>query len=169
VYETLLAPTVQKASDARHARKRQFEALTANAAKGRPALGRDVYAQSACVACHRAGDLGRTLGPDLSRIGGIRQARDVFESIFFPSATIAREFDTHVVETADGQSLTGTIRADVGDAMLVVDATGQEKTIAHRDIVANSTLPTSLMPEGLDQTLTEQQLLDLVAWLLTLK
>ena len=49
---------------------------------------RKVFESSSCVACHKAGGLGRAMGPDLSRIGQIRQPRDVLESILFPNATI---------------------------------------------------------------------------------
>ncbi len=121
------------------------------------------------MTCHVAGDLGRALGPDLSHIGQIRSARDLLESIIFPSATIARDYETHSVETIDGQTQLGMIRKDSPEGLGLVDLTGQEKTIPHSQVVAKSVMTTSLMPNGLEQTLTEQQLLDLVAWLVSLR
>ena len=169
VYERTLAPAVRAAAEANDAKKRRLEVLTANAGKGRAAEGKKLYATSTCVACHVAGDIGRAMGPDLSRIGQIRSARDLLESIIFPDATIARDYETHIVETADRQSHVGMIKSDTPQGLLLMDPTGQEKIIPHSQIVGNSPMTTSLMPAGLEQTLTEQQLLDLVAWLVSLQ
>lgn len=168
-YEEILGPAARAVAAANDQKKRKLETLTARAAEGRVSEGRAVFAGSACAACHTAGGLGRAMGPDLSRIGGIRGARDLLESILFPSATLARDFETHVVETGDGQTHTGAIRNDGMDALVLVDLSGAEKVIPQTQIVSRSTLGTSLMPAGLEQTFTEQQLLDLVAWLASLK
>lgn len=169
IYERTLAPAVRRAAEANDAKKRRMETWVTVAGKGRASEGRAVFAQSACAACHKAGDLGRALGPDLSRIGNIRQPRDLLESILFPSATIARDYEMHVVETSDGQTHTGMIKSDNADALVLLDLAGQEKNLPHAQVVASSVMTTSLMPLGLEQTLTEQQLLDLVAWLGSLK
>lgn len=169
VYEDILRPAVRAAAEAQDLKKRNLEVLTAKAAQGRVKDGRKVFESSACAACHVAGDLGRALGPDLSHIGQIRQSRDLLESILLPNATIARDYETHVVETIDGQSQTGMIKSDTPDGLRLVDLAGQEKMVPHTQIVATSTLPTSLMPMGLELSLSEQQLLDLVAWLGSLK
>lgn len=169
VYERTLAPAVRAAAEANDAKKRRLETLAGDATKGRALEGRKVYENSACIACHKAGDLGRAMGPDLSHIGQIRSARDLLESIIFPSATIARDYETHIVETADGQSHMGMIKSNTPQGLMLMDLAGQEKTIPHAQVVANSLMATSLMPMGLEQTLTEQQLLDLIAWLVSLK
>jgi putative heme-binding domain-containing protein len=109
------------------------------------------------------------MGPDLSHIGNIRGPRDLLESILFPNATLARDFETHVIETGDGQSHTGALKREGADALVLIDLTGAEKAIPHAQIVGRTTLATSLMPAGLEQSFTEQQLLDLVAWLASLK
>src|SRR5262249_7652079 len=136
-------------------------------AKGRSVEGRKIFesGKGACTACHRIGEIGNLVGPNLSAIGAIRTERDLIESILFPSNTLARDYEAHGVETADGQSLVGVIRKSLPDTILVADATGQEHTVPRSQIVAMQTLPTSLMPNGLDRTLSEQELLDLVAFL----
>ena len=63
----------------------------------------------------------------------------------------------------------GVIRSHTAEGLLVVDAAGQEKTIPHTTIIGDTQLTTSLMPMGLDQTLQEKELCDLVAWLRSLK
>jgi putative heme-binding domain-containing protein len=169
VYEGILGPAARAAAAAVDAKRRKVEALAANAAQGRPAEGRKVFEASACVACHKAGEVGRAMGPDLSRIGQIRQPRDLIESIFFPSATIAPAFETYVVETTDGQSHMGTIKSEAADALVLLDLAGQEKSLPVADVLGRNAIPTSAMPAGLEQAFTDQQLLDLVAWLGTLK
>jgi putative membrane-bound dehydrogenase-like protein len=169
IYEGILMPAVRAAAEAKEAKRRKLEVLTAAAARGRPEAGRALYATSACVACHQAGGLGQAIGPDLSHIGQIRSPQDLLESILFPSATIARDYETHLVETTDRQTIMGTIQSDTSEALVVVGAGGEKRTLPRRQVVAISPSPTSMMPEGLEQTLSEQQLLDLVAWLGTLR
>ncbi|MDP1592167.1 MAG: hypothetical protein Q8M07_30685, partial [Prosthecobacter sp.] len=60
-------------------------------------------------------------------------------------------------------------KSHTAEGLLVADIAGQEKTIAHQIITGDTTLTTSLMPMGLDQTMPEAELLDLVAWLRSLK
>jgi putative heme-binding domain-containing protein len=167
VFEAV-APALRElaAEDAERRRKLEsFPALVA--AKGRPAEGRKIFGmgKGACTACHRIGEVGNLVGPNLSAIGAIRTERDLLESILFPSNTLARDYEAHAVETADGQSWIGVIRKSLPDAVVLADSTGQEHTVARNQIVAMQTLPTSLMPNGLDRTLTEEELLDLVAFL----
>jgi putative heme-binding domain-containing protein len=61
------------------------------------------------------------------------------------------------------------IKSHTAEGLLVQDVTGQEKSIPHGTITGNTTLTTSLMPMGLDQTMPENELLDLVAYLRSLK
>lgn len=168
-YERILGPAARAASAVQDGKKRKLEVLAAAAEKGRTAEGKGVFATSSCVACHKAGDLGRPVGPDLSRIGQIRKSRDLLESILFPNATIARDFETHVIETGDGETFTGAVRRDSPDGLVLVDLSGEEKKIPHARIVGHTTLATSLMPDGLEQAFSDQQLLDLTAWLVSLR
>jgi putative heme-binding domain-containing protein len=69
--------------------------------------GAQVYAKSACGACHRVGNSGNDYGPNLTRIGGARSAQYIRQSIVEPSADIPAEFEGVTVETLKGQKLTG--------------------------------------------------------------
>jgi putative heme-binding domain-containing protein len=122
-----------------------------------------------CIACHQIGDKGRTIGPNLSHIGGIRTERDLLESILFPSNTLARDYEAHIIETSAGETIMGVIRSHTAEGLLVVDVAGQEKNIPQTQMVSDTTLTTSLMPMGLDTTLPEKDLVDLVAYLRSLK
>ena len=168
----IVAPAIRAAAAAQEGKKQKLEALPQQVpAKGRPEEGRKIYesGQGTCIACHQIGDKGRAIGPNLSHIGQIRTPRDILESILFPSNTIARDYETHAIETSDGQTYLGIVKSHTADGLLLIDVAGQEKNLSHANIIANTTLTTSLMPVGLDQTLSEQQLLDLVAWLRSLK
>jgi putative heme-binding domain-containing protein len=172
VFETIILPAYNAAVAATEAKKRQLGPLADKVvASGNASNGKKNFemGKGTCIACHKIGSAGRPIGPDLSHIGAIRTERDLLESILFPSNTLARDYEAHVIETSDGQQTLGVIKSHTAEGLLVIDIAGQEKTIAHQTIAGDTTLPTSLMPQGLDQTMPESDLLDLVAWLRTLK
>jgi putative heme-binding domain-containing protein len=164
----VVAPALRALAVEDEARRRKLETLPALVLKnGRAAEGRQVFesGKGACIGCHRIGELGNLVGPNLSGIGQIRTERDLLESILFPSATLARDYEAHSFDLAGGETIIGVIRGNTGPTLTIADATGQERTLAREQIVGMQTLPTSLMPTGLDRVLTEQELLDLVAFL----
>jgi len=172
LFEKIVLPAYQKAMETTEAKKRLLgplldKAITLGVAKA----GRAVFAagKGTCIACHKIGDLGRAIGPDLSKIGAIRTERDLLESILFPSNTLARDYEAHIIETSGGETITGVIRSHTAEGLLVVDVAGQERNVPHGSITGNTTLTSSLMPMGLDTTLPEQELLDLVAYLRSLR
>lgn len=172
IFELTVLPSFIKATEAIDARKRELAPLADKAVtKGDASAGKAVFesGRGTCIACHQVAGKGRNIGPDLSHIGAIRTERDLLESILFPSNTLARDYEAHVFETSAGETITGVIRSHTAEGLLVVDVAGQEKTIPHAQLVSDTQLVASLMPMGLDQTLPEKDLLDLVAWLRSLK
>lgn len=163
----IVQPALNAAADAASAKKQKLQSLARLAADADPKAGEKHFAtgKGTCIACHRIGDLGRAIGPDLSHIGAIRTERDLLESILFPSNTLARDYEAHAIETSDGRNLIGVIKSHTAEGLLVVDLGGAEHQIAHESMVGDVTLTTSLMPMGLDQTLPEKELLELVAYL----
>jgi putative heme-binding domain-containing protein len=164
----VVAPALRELAAEDDSRRRKLETGPALiSAKGRAAEGREVFrtGKGACSACHRIGDVGNLVGPNLSTIGRIRTERDLLESILFPNATIARDYEAHAIETTDGQSLIAVIRRTLPEALVVADAAGQELTLPRGKIASMQTLSTSLMPLGLDHALSEEELIDLVAYL----
>jgi len=172
IFETIILPAYNAAVVATEAKKRQLGPLADKViASGNAGNGKKNFemGKGTCIACHKIGEAGRPIGPDLSHIGAIRTERDLLESILFPSNTLARDYEAHIIETSDGQQTLGVIKSHTAEGLLVVDIAGQEKTIAHQTIAGDTTLTNSLMPQGLDQTMPESDLLDLVAWLRSLK
>ena len=168
----IVRPGLRAIAAESEAQRRRLDTLPAQvAARGDATAGRALFAsgKGACVSCHRIAGTGNVVGPELTTIGRIRSPRDLLESIVFPNASTAQGYEAHTVETAGGQSLLGVIRRNLPDAIVLVDPTGQEQTIPRAQITGLQPLPTSLMPPGLDRTLTEQELLDLVAYLASQK
>lgn len=172
IFETIILPAYNAAVVATEAKKRQLGPLAEKViASGKAENGKKNFemGKGTCIACHKIGSAGRPIGPDLSHIGAIRTERDLLESILFPSNTLARDYEAHVIETSDGQQTLGVIKSHTAEGLLVIDIAGQEKNIAHQSIAGDTTLTMSLMPQGLDQTMPEADLIDLVAWLRSLK
>ena len=121
--------------------------------------------KAACSACHAIGYLGGTIGPDLTHIGKIRSERDLLESIVFPSASFVRSYEPMLVTTKSGKIINGLIRKDTPDEIVLATGANEEARIARKDIDDMQPSRVSIMPAGLDQQLTVQQLADLVAFL----
>jgi len=168
IFEQTLLPALHRADAAVEAQRRRLGPLSEKViAQGKPEVGQKLFesGRGSCIACHQVGAVGRSIGPNLSHIGAIRREIDILESIIFPSATLARDYEAHSIESAGGETLIGIIKSHTAEGILLVDIGGQEHNIRHDQITADTQLPTSLMPVGLDQTLSESELVDLVAFL----
>jgi putative membrane-bound dehydrogenase-like protein len=121
--------------------------------------------KAACASCHAIGYLGGKVGPDLTKIGSIRTERDLLESILFPSASFVRSYEPIAVATKDGRVTSGLLRRDSADEVILATSATEEVRIARGDIDEIRPGTVSVMPAGLDQQLTRQELADLVAFL----
>jgi putative heme-binding domain-containing protein len=121
--------------------------------------------KAACASCHQFGYLGGKVGPDMTRIGGVRNDRDLLESIAFPSASFVRSYESLLVATKDGRVISGIVRKDAPDEILLAINATEEARIARDDIDEMKPGSVSVMPSGLDQQLTRQELADLIAFL----
>lgn len=155
----------------RAGRNERLDALAATVAGADASKGESVFTsgKGACVVCHRVGETGGQIGPDLSTIGRIRTARDLYESVLFPSESIARDFDTYEIGVKSGQTRVGLIHEQTARGLELVSLSGQKEEIAHTDVATLRRVPMSLMPMGLEQTLSSEELRDLIAWLLSKK
>ena len=121
--------------------------------------------KAACSACHAIGYVGGKVGPDLTKIGAIRTELDLLESIVFPSASIARSYETTLFQTSDGRTVQGLIREETPEAFVVVTGLNQEARVVKAEIEAQRPGELSVMPSGLDQQFTPAELADLIAYL----
>lgn len=170
--DAVLLPAYRRGVEGIESKRRQLGDLAVAAAtKGDPKRGQMLWQQGkgTCLACHQIGSIGRAIGPDLSRIGAIRSERDLLESILFPSSTLARDYEAHVFEVRGEAPITGVVRSHSAEGLVVVDLAGVEHNLRHDRIVSQQQLEQSLMPMGLDLTLKREELLDLVAYLRSLR
>ncbi len=140
--------------------------------KGAPDRGRVVLFHTAgvqCVACHRVGSVGGTLGPDLSQIGKKYGRAKILENLLDPSKEIDPAYVSSLVETADGRLHTGLVVSRDEKEVVVRDAQNKEIRIAADQITTIAPQNKSLMPEQLLRDLTAQQVADLLAYLASLK
>ncbi|QEG41652.1 PVC-type heme-binding CxxCH protein [Roseimaritima ulvae] len=137
---------------------------TGDAQRGQQLFASD---KAKCSSCHRIGEQGKRVGPDLSTIGANRSAIDLLESIVFPSASIVRDYGTYTVLTVDGQVLSGLLTAESKDTLQFQQASGETVALRREEIEEISPKAVSLMPAGLDEALSEAELLDIVRYLQT--
>jgi len=134
-----------------------------------PDAGRRVFFHSklaACYRCHRVDGRGGDIGPDLSTIGRTDRRR-ILESILQPSNEVGPSFQAWQIETSDGKSLTGMLIRTNLDESTYLDAQGSLFKVRSTDVSERRGLPTSIMPSGLPDMLTDQELRDLLAYLVS--
>ena len=141
--------------------------LPADAERGRSLFFADGAA--ACQSCHKVGDQGTALGPDVSEIGKKYPPRDLLTHLLEPSRFIDPRYVTYVVETTDGLVLSGLL-VEQTDAEVVLKTTKNEvQRIPAANVEILAPQQKSLMPELLLRDLTPQQAADLLAYLSSLK
>ncbi len=146
---------------------RRVEELLATIQGGDVRRGQDVFnsPKAACMSCHAIGYVGGKLGPDLTKIGQVRTERDLLEAIVFPSASFARGYESVVVTTRSGQIQSGVLRSDLRDEVVLAIGEREEARVSRQHIADMQPGTASLMPQGLDEVLTRQELADLLAFL----
>ena len=147
--------------------KAQLEQLLPTMSAGDIRRGQLVFhsEKAACYSCHAIGYRGGNVGPDLTRIGAIRAERDLLEAIVFPSASLVRSFEPIAIATSDGKIYNGLLRGETADELRLATGVNQEARIARREIDEVRPSTVSIMPAGLEQQLSHQELADLVAFL----
>jgi putative heme-binding domain-containing protein len=138
-----------------------------DAAKADPAKGQELFT-TLCSICHRIGVRGNLVGPQLDGIGA-RGAERLLEDILDPNRAVDPAFRLHMVRRQDGSIYAGLLRREEGEALIFADVAAQETRIPKAEIAGREESPFSLMPPGLGEALTEQQLHDLLAYLLARK
>ena len=121
--------------------------------------------KASCVTCHAIGYVGGKLGPDLTKVGQIRSERDLLESIVYPSASFVRSYEPVSIATKDGRVVSGLLKQDGANEVVVAVAADREERIARDRIEEIAPGTVSIMPAGLDRQLTPAELADLLAFL----
>ena len=122
-----------------------------------------------CASCHKIGDKGTEIGPELTTIGKLRPREDLLESILEPSRRIEPKYASYVVHTADGRVITGVLVKRDTKEVVLRDAQNQEITIAAKNVEELQPSRTSLMSDGQLAGLTAQEAADLLEYLASRK
>jgi putative membrane-bound dehydrogenase-like protein len=158
----------RKSATAAHERLTQ----AALSRRGNPEHGRKLFLdvdKSLCLKCHRLGDQGERIGPDLTGVGSRFARIYIIESILEPSRTIAPAFATLVLALKNGRVATGVKIAETETILTLADSQGAKQVFAKADIKEHRPSPLSTMPEGLEKRFTEDEFIDLVAFLVSQK
>ncbi len=138
--------------------------------QGDPARGAVVFAdvRHTCLACHKVGDQGGTIGPDLTSLSKARTPEEIVASVLWPRLKVEPEYQAFGFALDDGRVVQGYKQGETDDAVRVRDATLGEVVTLPRDEIVESRPLGTLMPEGLTAATSPGERNDLFAFLLTL-
>jgi putative heme-binding domain-containing protein len=122
-----------------------------------------------CSKCHRIGELGERIGPDLTGIGDRLSRIHIVESILEPSRTVTPGYQTIAVALRSGRVLAGVKVAETDRSLTLGDNQGQKHELAKTEIDEQATQTQSTMPDGLVKQITPDQFVDLIAFLTSRK
>lgn len=133
-------------------------------------VGRELFKVASCASCHKLDDQGRDFGPELAKIEPkFFNTAHVLESIIDPSKKIAEKYQSYSYLLVSGKQLTGMVLKETPDELhIVVDPLAKDKAtvIIKDDIDAQRQSTVSLMPKGLLDKLSREEILDLIAYVM---
>ena len=135
------------------------------AAKGSASRGAAVFVKAQCAKCHRFGDHGEGVGPDLTTVSLRFQKKEILESILFPSQVISDQYASKSVQRIDGRVVWGIVAQQADGSVSVLQSDGTKLLVPKDDIDSISPIKKSVMPEGLLNPLTLEEIADLFAYL----
>lgn len=138
---------------------------------GDPKKGAEVYRRQevACINCHQVNGEGTDFGPKLSEIGTKLGKEAIYEAILDPSSGISFGYEAWNLELNDGEEAFGLITSETPDEIALKTQNGIVTKYKKSDIAKKQMMKTSIMPTGLQLTMSTQDLVDLVEYLGTLR
>jgi putative membrane-bound dehydrogenase-like protein len=131
--------------------------------RGDAAGGKSIYLQR-CSSCHRLGGDGYAVGPDLVTVKSAGKEKTL-ANILDPNREVAPNYIAFEIETKDGESTIGIIANETTSTITVAQAYGRKEVIPRVNMKSMRSLSQSLMPEGLEQGLTKQDLANLLEYI----
>lgn len=140
------------------------------AKQGSVKMGRVVFnTNGTCAKCHVVNGIGKEVGPALDEIGSKLSREAMFVSVLYPSAGVSHNYETFTAVTIDGDVVTGLMQSETEDEVVLKTAEGLLKKIPRDDIEFIEKQEVSLMPADLQKVMTNQEIIDLVDYMQTLK
>jgi putative heme-binding domain-containing protein len=125
--------------------------------------------QTSCFKCHQAKGKGIGVGPNLTEIGDKLGRDALLEAILDPNAGVSLGFETYQLDLKSGDEAYGLLASDTPEEVAIKDLKGIVTHYKKSEIAKRAQLKTSIMPTGLQSTMTKQDLIDLVEFLVSLK
>jgi putative membrane-bound dehydrogenase-like protein len=151
------AQTITSRSEVLH----KYEAV--NSLSGDARNGADIFSRN-CATCHLIDGVGHDVGPDLATLRN-KDTDYWVKNILDPNAVIEPRFVSYEIELKDDRAISGVTKSETGSSIIVAGGSGVTETIERGDIVAIRASTLSLMPEGLEQGITVQEMADLITFL----
>jgi putative heme-binding domain-containing protein len=131
------------------------------------AKGKAVYAEAQCIQCHRFGESGGSVGPELAAVASRLTTRDILESILEPSKVVSEQYQNIVLTLNDGDTVAGRLveENELKVALMTDPFHTAKEEFRKTDIVSRRPSKISPMPEGLVNSMTEDEIWDLIAYL----
>jgi len=134
-------------------------------------VGKSLFAFASCVACHKMNGQGREFGPDLTKLEAKKQSLEhLLESLVDPSKQIDKKYEAYAFRMDDGKVYTGLVVKETPRTIeIVVDPVANAKpTVLQKDeIEVQRKSEVSIMPKGLLSKLSEEEILDLLAYVVS--
>ena len=145
-------------------RQAVFDALKgALSLRGSPEKGKMLF-DARCATCHQMHGRGHALGPDLATVKNAGKEK-ILVNILDPNREVNPNYLSYLVETKDGESLTGLIINESANSVTLRMAGGAESVVARANIASMQSQGKSLMPEGLEEGLSQQDMADLLEFI----
>lgn len=141
------------------------EFLASDQANGSTSRGAEVFVKAQCAKCHRFESQGESLGPDLTTIAKRFTRKELIESIVHPSHVISSQYASRTVLTTDGRQITGLVAPGASGETVILQASGEKLTLNSGDIDVTKPSKVSIMPAGLLDPLSQEEVADLFALL----
>ena len=133
------------------------------ALKGNPNNGQQVF-QAICSNCHKYGNIGKEVGPVLTEINR-KSKESIMHDILDPNAAVNTQYISHRVETKDGTIHVGIVDTENDQFVAIKKMGGEKVTIQKKDMKKMTSTGSSLMMEGLEESMSHQEMADLLAFL----
>jgi putative membrane-bound dehydrogenase-like protein len=127
---------------------------------GDAARGAELF-KAKCAACHRLGELGNEVGPNLASLTD-RSPHALLTAILDPSQAVEARFLNFIAVTSDGRTVSGMVQSETGTSVTLIGENGQRFTVLRADLESIESTGKSMMPDGLEKDLTPQNVADIM-------
>ncbi|MCA9148405.1 MAG: polysaccharide deacetylase family protein [Planctomycetales bacterium] len=126
-------------------------------------LGQQTF-QRVCSTCHKIGDMGYMVGPDLTALSN-KSVDFLLTAILDPNRAVESNYMDYIVETVEGRQLSGLLMSETANSVRLLGPDAKEAVVLRQDIEQLTSSSKSLMPEGLEKDITIEQMHGLLVYL----